>query len=164
MAETNSDTVSVLLRNAGNTGFTQEGASLAVPDGPLGITAADFDGDGRRDLAVASNNAGAVTVLRRQPAGGYGAVQGVTVSRAYGVAVADFDRDSRPDLAVSSDGAASGLTVMLNPGPPAPPPVATPTPTDRPRSRRRSPARTSTSNRSRARCGSSAPAAAATSN
>jgi hypothetical protein len=70
-------------------------------------------------------------VLRRQPAGGFGAVQGFQIPRAYGVAVADFDRDNRHDLAVSSDGGVGSLNVLLNPGPPAPP-VATPTPTPSP--------------------------------
>ena len=123
VAETNADTVTVLLRNAANTGFTQEGAPIAVADGPLGITAADFDGDGRRDLAVASNNAGAVTVLRRQRGrwlrrrpglpdhprlrrGGRG-LRRRQASRPRGV-----ERRRRP----------AQLHVLLNPGPPAPPP------------------------------------------
>ncbi len=126
VANVNSNSVSVLLRNATNNGFTDEGGSpIAVGTGPNGIVAADFDRDGRADLAVAGTP---VTVLRRNAGGGFTTDASLTVAgSAYGIAAGDFDGDSRPDLAVSSLGT-NTLSILRNPAP-AQPPVVTPTPT-----------------------------------
>jgi hypothetical protein len=126
-----SASVSVLLRQAGGGFAADAGSPIAVGAAPIGIRAADFNGDGRPDLAVASNSAGQVTVLLRQAAGGFAADAGspMSVPNAYDLAVADFDGDGRADLAVSQD-APSTLALLLNTTPvatplpaPAPPPA-----------------------------------------
>jgi hypothetical protein len=119
--------VSTFLRNALNTGFTAE-APVTVSASPVGIDAADVDRDGRPDIAVASN-AGAIEVLRRNPAGGFTRDTPIPLAGAVNdVVAADFDGDSRPDLAASSytSAPADSFSVFLNPSPvlPLAPPVA----------------------------------------
>ena len=121
-----------------NDGFTAE-PPITVSASPVGIDAADFDRDGRPDLAVAAN-AGAVEILRRNAGGGFTRDQSIPLAGAVNdVAAADFDGDSRPDLAASSytNATADTFTALLNPAPR--------------RCRRRSPARPSTSSRCPAR-------------
>jgi hypothetical protein len=132
VSNSGTSTVSILLRTAANDGFAEElGSPLAVATTPIGIASADFDRDGRPDLAVASNS-GAVTVLRRGAGGGFIADPAIAITRAYGVAVADFNGDAYPDLAVTGDGA-NAVSVLLNTFAPAtPPPTPAPTPTPTP--------------------------------
>ena len=136
VAETDSDTVSVLLRNAANTGFARAGHRRSrSPTARPGSPRLDFDRDGRRDLAVASTS-GAVTVLR--PTGPAASARARAPDpRAYGVAVGGLRPRRRPDLAVSATGrsAHSPAQPRAPRAPPPPTPTPTPTPT---RSRRRS--------------------------
>lgn len=127
VANSTGATVSVLLRNATNDGFTAEaGSPIALGGTATGITTADFNVDGRADLAVATN--GGVRVLLRNAAGGFTA-DAVLAPDAHGITAADFDRDSRPDIAATSD-PSSQLRVFRNPAAaqPPPPPTTTPTP------------------------------------
>jgi FG-GAP-like repeat len=134
VANSGSASVTVLLRQAGG-GFAAEASSpITVGAAPIGIRAADFNGDGKPDLAVASNSAGQVTVLLRQAGGGFAADAGspMSVANAYDLAAADFDGDGRADVAVSQDAPAT-LAVLLNTTPlptpaPAPVPLAAPVP------------------------------------
>ena len=106
--------VTVLLRNPERHGFTQEGSPVPVGASPEGIVAADLNGDGRPDLAVANLGDGGVTILLRQAAGGF-AAEGPTVptgAGALGVAAADFNGDGRPDLAVTNNTAGT-VSVLL---------------------------------------------------
>src|SRR5690349_9812735 len=108
-----SATVSVFLRNASNTGFTQEGAAIPVGSSPEGVDAADFNGDGLADLAVAVLGTNTVNVLIRQPAGGFAAETPIPIGAgALGLAIADFNADGRPDLAATSNTAGT-VTVLL---------------------------------------------------
>jgi FG-GAP-like repeat len=116
-------TVSILLRSPGG-GFTAEaGSPVAVSAAPVGITAADFDRDGRPDLAVAANS-GAIDVLHRNAGGGFTREAIPYGSTPNSVAAADFDGDGRPDIATVDLGTDT-FGVLLNP---APPPAPTPTP------------------------------------
>jgi hypothetical protein len=123
----NDSTVSVLLRDATNSGFVREGDSdVTVGGNPAGITSADFNRDGRPDLAVAASGAGLI-VLLRSAGGGFTADAPLTTDGLpFGVAAADFDGDGTPDLATTSLNV-NTLSIFRNPAP-VQPPVQTPTP------------------------------------
>jgi hypothetical protein len=105
--------VTVLLRNAANTGFASEAAAIPVGASPEGIEAADFNGDGYPDIAVAVLGTNTVNVLLRQAGGGFAAEAPIPVGAGVlGLATADFDADGRPDLAVTSNTAGT-VTVLL---------------------------------------------------
>jgi FG-GAP-like repeat len=109
----NDGSVTVLLRNAANNGFASESAAIPVGASPEGIDAADFNGDGLPDIAVAVLGTNTVNVLLRQAGGGFAAEAPIPVGAgALGLATADFNADGRPDLAVTSNTAGS-VTVLL---------------------------------------------------
>jgi hypothetical protein len=107
--------VTILLRKASG-GFEQDvGSPVAVGPSPAGIVAADFNSDGRPDLAVANFGSDTVSLLLRQAGGGFVAGQAVTVGvHPLGVATADFNRDGLPDLVTTNNnGPASAVTILL---------------------------------------------------
>jgi hypothetical protein len=109
----NGGSVTVLLRNAANNGFASEAAAIQVGASPEGIEAADFNGDGYPDIAVAVLGTNTVNVLLRNPGGGFTAEAPIPVGAgALGLATADFNADGRPDLAVTSNTAGT-VTALL---------------------------------------------------
>jgi uncharacterized protein (TIGR03437 family) len=103
--------VSVLLGNGDETfqpGINYSVGSLAINSG-VGITAGDFDGDGKVDLVVA--NPKGVGVLSGN---GDGTFQSPVYygSPSNVVLVADFNRDGRSDLAIANTGS-SGFSILL---------------------------------------------------
>ena len=99
-----SATVSVLLGQPGGGLVTEPGSPFAVGVMPWAVVAADINGDGRTDLAVADGGADTVTLLERGAAGGFTPMAGSPVSvpgQPVGLATADFNRDGLLDLAVS---------------------------------------------------------------
>jgi FG-GAP-like repeat/HYR domain len=100
-----------------------QAASFAAPElsgvggiRPSAVAAADLNGDGANDLAVANNLSDNVAILLGNGSGGMGA----PVTRAVGsapaaVAVGDLDGDSRPDLAVANRLSAN-VSVLLATG------------------------------------------------
>jgi hypothetical protein len=98
-----------------------------VPDGagPLSVAVADFNGDGKPDLAVANFKSGTGSIRLGNGAGGFTAAPDVPVGGGPdSVAVGDFNGDGKPDLAVATG---SNVTVLLNTFP-GPPPSALPPP------------------------------------
>ena len=72
---------------------------------PYGIVSADFNGDGRADLAVTNRLDGDVSVLYGLSGGGFGGRLDVPVGvGSRGIVSADFNGDGRADLAVSLPG------------------------------------------------------------
>jgi hypothetical protein len=109
----NGGSVTVLLRNAANNGFASEAAAIPVGASPEGIEAADFNGDGLADIAVAVLGTNTVNVLLRNPGGGFTAEAPIPVGAgALGLATADLNADGRPDLAVTSNSAGT-VTALL---------------------------------------------------
>ncbi len=97
------------------TSFAGAPRSYWAGDGPVGSVAADFDGDGRRDLAVAiANPPAGIRVLRGSPTGlATGSFTSVSPA-PRGIATADFDIDGKADVVVAlSDGSASSGTVQV---------------------------------------------------
>jgi hypothetical protein len=106
--------VSVLLGNGDGT--FQPQVTYAVGGQPLAIVTADFNDDGRTDLAVANAADETVSVLLGN---GDGTFQPqVTYGVGYfsdAIVAADFNDDGRTDLAVANAGAAS-VSVLLGNG------------------------------------------------
>jgi hypothetical protein len=111
-----SSNLSVLLRQPGG-GFAQEaGSPFAVGSGPGYGVVADFNADGRPDVATGNFVGGSVTVLLRQPAGGFAAeAPAPAVPSASSVAAADFNGDGLTDLAATSLNGASVTTFLRQP-------------------------------------------------
>jgi FG-GAP-like repeat len=117
-------TVSVLLGRASAPGTFNDARDFAAGPGSRAVAAADFNRDGRLDLATGNQNASAASVLRNgtafDTAGfSFGRIQLGTVSPSRGgrneAWPADFDEDGRLDVLVTADFVTAGrrLDVLL---------------------------------------------------
>ena len=100
-------TVSVLRNTctAGNISFAAK-VDFAAGSAPSGVAVMDFDGDGKRDLAVSCYNGNYVVVLGNQSTPGSIAL-GTPLSlpvgaNPSGIAAGDLDGDGKPDIATSN--------------------------------------------------------------
>ena len=109
-------TVSVLLGKGDGTFAAKRDFTAGVAPSSVGV--ADFNGDGRQDLAVADWGAGTVSVLCGDGKGSFGPKTDLATGPGpeY-LAVGDFNRDGLEDLAVpdSSSGAVSILRNTTKP-------------------------------------------------
>lgn len=99
------DTVTILL-GAGDGTFTQAPTSPTTPGfAPTVVAIADFNGDGKADLAVANNGNNTVTILLGNGDGTFAQAANSPVkvgTSPYSVVVGDFDGDGIADLAVAN--------------------------------------------------------------
>ena len=115
VANYDSNTVSV-LRNNGNGTFAAK-VDYATGAYPSSVTTADFNGDGRPDLAVANNisSDNTVSVLLGNSDGTFAAKVDYSTGFYPKFATAgDFNGDGKPDLAVAND---YTVSVLLNRSP-----------------------------------------------
>jgi hypothetical protein len=94
--------------------FAAAPRSYSVADGPVSAAAADFDRDGRVDLAVATTNDSYVRV-RRSTGGDFVPLAdfGPFSSPPRGLATADLDFDGQGDLVVALGDASSGRVQVI---------------------------------------------------
>ncbi|HWM10792.1 MAG TPA: VCBS repeat-containing protein [Solirubrobacteraceae bacterium] len=98
--------------------FVVEGSPYTVGDDPLSLNAADFNGDGRPDVATINGTSSNVSVFLRQAGGGF-TQEGSPVSVGAGpsaAAVGDYNGDGRADLAVSSFQGGDVRVLLRQPG------------------------------------------------
>jgi hypothetical protein len=109
------DTVSILLGNGDGT-FIAAAGNSATGSIPVSSVVADFDGDGKPDLAVANYGSDTVTILLSNGDGTFtAAASRATGSEPTSVAEADFNGDGRADLAVTDSGSDT-VTILLGNG------------------------------------------------
>lgn len=114
---------SVLLGGAGGTfGAKTDFQTASITND---VTSADFNGDGRRDLAVATDAGAGVSVLYGDGAGTFGARADFP---AFGndLTSADFNADGRQDLALASTGTDAVSILLTAPAGSGPGPVTPP--------------------------------------
>ncbi|MGA3190023.1 MAG: FG-GAP-like repeat-containing protein [Bryobacteraceae bacterium] len=123
VANQTDNTVTILIGDGlgnfspANTGFTGNGV-FRVGSNPSAIASADFNNDGKPDLAVANINDGTVTVLFGDNAGNFPNRTTLTVGKGTGptaIAVADFNGDGNPDIATANLDAGS-VTIFFGDG------------------------------------------------
>jgi hypothetical protein len=105
-------TVSILLGN-GNGTFPSE-VAYAVGTAPASIATADFNRDGKPDLAVANSAAGTVSIVLGKGNGSFGKHVDYSIGQNVGaIAVGDFNNDGKMDFAVTT---AAAVSVFLGKG------------------------------------------------
>ena len=118
IAALNGNTVVMLLGN-GDATFTQASSS---PTGqyPSSIAVADFNHDGKADLAIQNGGDGTITMLLGAGNGTFTSAANVISTQSYSPLVAgDFNGDGKSDLAISfqdSNTGANSLMVFLGNG------------------------------------------------
>jgi hypothetical protein len=92
---------------------SDSGDLVATFNYPFGSspTIADFDGDGKLDLVVATPSGGTVTVLRGNGSGGFERTGEYSVGKSppFRIVASDFNADGMQDLATLTDGEVSVL-------------------------------------------------------
>ena len=109
----------VASAEAGTTFLSTPSSTVTVGNGPTGVVTADFNGDGKLDLAVANMTDGTVTILLGNGDGTFTKKSTLTAgSGANWLAVGDFNEDGKLDLAVANSGStgSGGVTILLGNG------------------------------------------------
>jgi hypothetical protein len=89
--------------------YVYDRATFAAGGSPVAIAAADFDGDGRRDLVVANNQGASLTVMRKGQHGGFQTLPPLPVgAEPNAVATADLDGDGALDIVAVNQNCLSG--------------------------------------------------------
>jgi hypothetical protein len=107
-----------LLLGSGDGTFKPASAIPTVGINPQSIAVADFNQDGKTDLAVVNNGAGGghatLTILLGKGSASFTATTiSLTSTQMYdSLAAGDFDRNGIPDLALSASGSSGQVTIL----------------------------------------------------
>lgn len=127
LGNTDNENIVTVLLGSGNGDFRAPITSVADQQGNVGGTlfpgsmvAADFNGDGKMDLAIVGDavSTGGLTILLGSGDGSFVAA-GPTIEPNHGfgaIATGDFNGDGIPDLVVGEYFAPGGVTVFLGKG------------------------------------------------
>jgi len=95
--------VSALAPRAAAQQYLFNQLSFGIGSDPRGVVTADFNNDGRPDLAVVNQGSDTVSILLGQTAGTFGAaVNFATGDGPYGIVAGDFNNDGNQDLAITN--------------------------------------------------------------
>ena len=109
-----SATATVMLGNGSGT-FTAQSTTYPAGNSPEAAVVADFNGDGKLDIAFANASSNGVTILLGNGDGTFTSpASQPAITNAAAIAVGDFNGDGIPDLAVSNNG--SVVTILLGNG------------------------------------------------
>jgi hypothetical protein len=103
VANCHSDSLTILLGDGAGHFRRAPGSPIPAGDQPISLSHADFNGDGKTDLAVANDLSKDVTVLLGDGSGAFSDAPGSPLkigASPRGVASADFNADGRLDIAV----------------------------------------------------------------
>ncbi len=108
------NTVSVLLGNGDGT--LQAAHDFTADAGPMSVVLADFNGDGKLDIATANRDTSDVSILLGNGDGTFQATTNIGVGLLpITIAVADFNQDGKLDL-ITGNSANSNVAVLLGKG------------------------------------------------
>jgi hypothetical protein len=104
VADNLNNTVTILLGDGTGNFTPASGSPIAVGSQPQAILAADFNNDGKLDLATANSGDGTVTLLLGEGNGTFTEASGSPYSvggNPYAISAADFNGDGKLDLALA---------------------------------------------------------------
>jgi len=119
VTNSNSNNVSVLLGNGDGSFTAASGSPISVGSDPSAVVAADFNGDGKQDLAVSGFDSNNVSLLLGNGDGTFTPASDSPLAVGKGpaaVAVGDFNGDGKSDLVVSNS-TDNTLSVLLDGSP-----------------------------------------------
>src|SRR6266404_3572480 len=120
VANAGDNTVTVLFGDGKGKFVEAKGSPFAAGNSPNDICVADFNGDGKPDLAIANHEAKYLSVLLGDGQGGFKPAPGSPVTvlsnpHTHGVAAGDFNGDGKLDL-VTDSWAENKVTVVFGDG------------------------------------------------
>ena len=103
--DSSTNTLNVFLNDVQGDFSPGAGASLGGTPGDTALATADFNGDGKLDIAAVDPNDNQVVTFLSTTEGAFVAGATISIPSPIGVVAADFNGDNHPDLAIlSSDG------------------------------------------------------------
>lgn len=120
VADAGDNSVTVLLGDGQGKFVEAKGSPFPAGNSPNDICVADFNGDGKSDLAIANHDAKYLTILLGDGQGGFKPAPGSPVAvlsrpHTHGVAAGDFNGDGKLDLVTDSWGE-NKVTVVFGDG------------------------------------------------